>query len=143
MTITSKREPPSIWKDFLDGIAYLLKVIGVLVVIGFTISIAVAIYQSLDSAGYIEHSSTMSVYINGNWMVGEFRNCTMDQYDSWNHKWISADERNINCTTAGYQTQSSHDFPIHFNGKIDRTDKTYIDWKCQRNSASISCDAVD
>ena len=36
-----------------------------------------------------------------------------------------------------------HLMPVNYFGQTDRTDKWVISWRCQRNSASLTCKALD
>ena len=36
-----------------------------------------------------------------------------------------------------------HVLPVHYNGRIDRPDSVFISWRCQRNTASLTCWALN
>jgi hypothetical protein len=48
-----------------------------LFVVGFIAALVVNGYQSLDNSGWIVHNHDTPVWIEGDWMVGEYRECEM------------------------------------------------------------------
>lgn len=36
-----------------------------------------------------------------------------------------------------------HVLPVHYFGRLQRTDKWLDDWRCQRNAQSLTCRALD
>lgn len=95
---------------------------------------AVAGYGWLNNLGWIEHGKNVSVQIDGNWMMGEYRPCRL----------YPAPE-DLECTQrlAG----AAHLLPVTFWGRIDRNESS--DWKCQRqhgvltSTDSVVCWATD
>ena len=45
--------------------------------IGFVVELGLVTYQSVERSGYIPHSHDTPVWIQGDWLVGEYRDCGM------------------------------------------------------------------
>jgi hypothetical protein len=45
--------------------------------------------------------------------------------------------------TASELDADFHLMPVRYNGRIDRLDKLVISWRCQRNSDSLTCNALN
>jgi hypothetical protein len=45
--------------------------------VGFIVALVVDGYQSLDNSGWITHDHDTPVWIQGDWLVGEYRDCQM------------------------------------------------------------------
>ena len=48
-----------------------------LFVVGLIVALVVDGYQSLDNSGWITHDHDTPVWIQGDWLVGEYRDCQM------------------------------------------------------------------
>lgn len=128
-----------------------------------------------DNKGEIEHEHDTPVWIQGDWMVGEYRNCQMrtktvppdrkdlDTLDKLPRLFCGEDENglfdfqkviappssNISApapgtmyligVTAGEYDSDFHILPVSYWGRIDRTDKWVIEWRCQRRNESVEC----
>ena len=55
----------------------LFKLLGWFAVAGICVALVVGGYQQIDKTGWISHDHDTPVWISGNWMVGEYRNCGM------------------------------------------------------------------
>lgn len=177
------------WRDEITESALpILKTVAWLLAAGFVIAIAVSIYESLDNSGWITHSQDTPVWIQGNWMIGEYRDCQMrtktvpperKDLDSLDKlpRLFCADDGNglfdfqttvatsvappsdIKAPPVGYMyfvgvtahdvDHAFHVMPVRYRGRIDRTDKWVITWRCQRlsmgflESTAIECKALD
>jgi hypothetical protein len=117
-----------------------MKALLVLTIIGFMFYGASNI---MDEGGWWIHSHDTPTYISGNWMVGEFRQCTMGHSDSF--------ELSLDCQQRGeldkwnklFDGISPHVIPVRYHGKIERLDTTLFSWKCQRNESSVTCWALN
>jgi len=113
--------------------------IGGIFLLAFGIWAAFAGYGWLNNLGWINHSENASVQIDGNWMMGEYRHCSLNP--------ASADQgvQLLDCTQ--YSPGEPHILPVTFSGRIDRNEIS--GWKCQRQHGvlaatdSIVCRAVD
>lgn len=146
---------------------YVLKTVGLLalvmvpivvVLIGFTA------YESLDSAGWITHNHDTPVWIQGDWLVGEYRECDMQtatpvvegkQYDADDLKslprlfcarqphgfygWSEMTDGDVNWQANG---GDFHTLSVSYFGRIARPDRWLISWRCQRKSESLVCYAL-
>jgi len=151
---------------------------GVVCVIG---GMAVAGYQGIDESGWITHNHDTPVWIQGDWLVGEYRDCQMrtrtvpaqrKDLDSLNElpRLFCAEDANglfdfqhetalippppdteapppgamyFLGVTANDLDRDFHVLPVRYFGRIDRQDKWVISWRCQRNSNSLTCKALD
>ena len=109
------------------------------------------IHQSLDEAGWISHQHDTPVWIAGDWMMGEYRECEMRTTES-----ISPESRAefpvLYCgkTGTGFEefndsSESNryfHSLPITYYGRIENRENPTI-WRCQRNTAQLTCKAIN
>lgn len=173
------------WDEIAESALPILKTVGWLLGIGFVIAIGFSVYQSLDHSGWITHNQDTPVWIQGNWIVGEYRDCQMrtktvppkrkdlDSVDKL-PRLFCADDKNglfdfqatvvtpppdikappegamyLIGVTAADLDHAFHVMPVRYGGRIDRTDRWVISWRCQRLSmgflegAAIECKALD
>jgi len=98
----------------------------------------------MDEGGWWLHSHDTPTYINGNWMVGEYRECTMGYQQT-------SFQLSLDCQQRGpmdkwnqlFDGVSSHVIPIKYHGKIERPDRSLFQWRCQRNESSATCWALN
>lgn len=164
----------------------LVKVVGLVVLVAFGLYLAIAAFDAWrtyqndqDNKGQIEHDHVTPVWIQGDWLVGEYRQCEMrtktvpeqdkdlDSLDKLPRLFCAADSNGLfdfqsefepslhNAqapkpgfmyfvgVTASELDDDFHVLPVRYWGRIDRTDKWVIDWRCQRMSASLECKAPD
>jgi hypothetical protein len=169
----------------------ILKIVGLVVLAGFTLVIVVTLYNSYESHQPVDHDTP--VWIQGDWLVGEYRVCQMrtktvppqkkelDSLDKLPRLFCGADsnglfdfQRETALVSPSSDTQAPpqgsmylftvtadafdsyfHILPVRYFGSIqpspdkdfiydyDRTDKWVISWRCQRNSNSLTCKALD
>ena len=116
------------------------RVFGTLLLFGLIVGAA----YKLDESGWIPHHHDTSVFIAGEWMVGEFRTCEMQAitlYQGANHDYF------LNC--AGSEGKP-HRLPVKYWGRLERNDVGRLDthqrlgrWQCQRREDSLICKALD
>jgi hypothetical protein len=137
--------------------------------------------------GFASHQHDTPIWIQGDWMVGEYRNCQMrtktvptqrkdlDSLGKLPRLFCGEDAAGLfdfqrataavppppdtqappegtmylfSVTGDGLE-QDFHVMPVRYYGRIDRTDKWVISWRCQRlnmgvlESASLECKALD
>lgn len=133
-------------------------------------------YEWLDGGGWIPHDHDTPVWIQGDWLVGEYRDCGMRTTTPFVGIVLSQEARaelpRLFCGknwaaegVAEFETAMPdpdaavnailgkgdwgaldsyfHVLPVHYNGRIDRPDSVFISWRCQRNTASLTCWALN
>ena len=157
----------AIWaRELAVAGAGIVKAVGWLLIAGFTLVSAVSLYESLDNSGWISHSHDTPVWIQGDWLEGEYRECDMQtttpafegsHYDAADLKTLPrlfcARQANgffewsetKTGTDTSWQTISGdfHTLPVCYYGRLERPDKWRISWRCQRNSNSLTCKALN
>lgn len=143
-----------------------------LYLIGAAIYGAIELHDTADESGWITHNHDTPIWIQGDWMVGEYRTCQMLTTRSWELSpahlppWMKAELPRLLCGTAGADNLAGsliefenavpaasnliqrggdwsrfdgyfHVLPVRYNGRIDRPDKLYVSWRCQRNGSSF------
>lgn len=181
------------WREWVAEVfPKFARVIGVAVIFVFGLYLVAAAFygwrdyqNGRDNKGEIEHHHDTPVWIQGNWIVGEYRDCQMrtktvppnrkdlDSVDKLPRLFCAGDKNglfdfqttvvtpppDIKAPPEGTMyligvtaADLDHDFhvmPVRFDGRIDRTDKWVISWRCQRlsmgflESAAIECKALD
>jgi hypothetical protein len=98
--------------------------------------------QYLDRSGWLTHTKDTTVFIQGNWWVGEHRHCFMNVGGS-------TDDTTLGCSavsgSSGNFSWSSfpvHVLPVEYQGRVDRHEEL-IEWDCQRKEASLICKAIN
>ncbi len=125
------------------------------------------------------HDHDTPVWIQGDWLVGEYRDCEMrtktepksdDSLDALaklprlfcgdDSNGLVDFQREVNPALQGAQSlpygysfdtsvtaetldRYFHTLPVRYFGRIDRQDKLVVSWRCQRNSGSLTCKALD
>ena len=129
-------------------------------------------YRLIDDHGWIEHDQDTPVWIKGEWLAGEYRVCQMPllpgkqlpdsahllcgqgdgqtlkyDEDTWAfHFGSSLSDDEYRGLLAGKWSDVEkyfHVLSVKYWGKIDRSDRTVFSWRCQRNSDSLTCKALD
>jgi hypothetical protein len=107
-------------------------VIGVLFLFAIGVSVCLAVYKGIDNSGWIPHHEETTVLIKGVWLVGEFKDCQMQE---------RGDGHLLDCS---FLQGDPHDLAAKYWGRLDRemAGKSWA-WRCQRMEASITCRAVN
>lgn len=149
------------------------------VVLLFIVAGVYASYQALDKAGWVSHDHDTPIWIQGDWLVGEYRDCQMrtktvpaqrkdlDSLDKLPRLFCGEDVNGLFDfqheiepplhdvqappegsmyfigVTADDLDRNFHVLPVRYFGRIDRTDKWVISWRCRRLSESLECKALD
>jgi len=116
-------------------------------------------WDAANKAGYVRHQRATPVWIKGEWLVGEYRHCVMQtaQLD------YVEDPTTYPRLFCGYNAESFNDFagnlpvgedawwqisryfhvlPVGYFGRLKRTER-FVGWQCQRETAAITCKALD
>jgi hypothetical protein len=150
---------------------------GCLVGLAILVGLIYGAYNWLDQAGWIPHNHDTPVWIAGDWLVGEYRDCGMLTKTQLTgsvrsqevlaelprllcgREWDNAGFLEFEDATTGVSeaTKSAlwyggdwsaldgyfHVLPVRYNGRIDRPDSVFDSWRCQRNSESLTCKALN
>ncbi len=133
-------------------------------------------YEWLDTRGWIEHSHDTPVWISGDWIVGEYRDCGMLTTTPpigvvlspmvraelprlfCGKKWESVGIEEFQLAMPSYTDATNaiwngddwsefdgnfHVLPVRYFGRIDRPDAVFVSWRCQRQSESLTCKALN
>jgi hypothetical protein len=128
-------------------------------------------YRLLDDYGWIEHDHETPVWIKGEWLAGEYRVCQMPllprqqlpdsahllcgqgegenvkDKDAWSPDFIGSvpDHEFLGLMAGKWLAVETHFHILSVNywGEIDRSDRTMFSWRCQRNSDSLTCKAMN
>jgi hypothetical protein len=123
--------PSSQFKDFARGA-------GCLVVIGLVIWLGVYGWGRMKRVGWIAQSRVIDVYISGDWLTGEYRSCrTGGRADGLFCPGLGGSQ-----TALAASGQSPRQFTVSFYGTITGKPEDILNWKCKRETDSISCHAV-
>lgn len=142
-----------------------------LFVVGFIVALVVNGYQSLDNSGWITHDHDTPVWIQGDWLVGEYRKCDMpvrttrlfcggDAIGGGSIVGFTgsvSDDDAANALNAAMTRNAQTDWtplekyfhvlPVRYYGRLIRperdTERAILSWRCQRNSDSLTCKALD
>jgi hypothetical protein len=134
-----------------DSKVGLAGIFAIIVFLYFGGAICVGLYDEVDTLGYVSHTQTVDMYMNGDWLQGENRTCIGIQ-----GREASDSEPKIDtlfCPTDA-TSDSSHNLSVHFWGKISRPEaipSSYahqsstprFEWRCTRESDSFTCYALD
>lgn len=138
--ITADHASRSTWREFLDAAVLIAKGICAFLIAGLVIFFVFACYMAYRQSGWQTHQQDTSIYFQHEWMVGEYRTCTMWQHDVWDNTVIPAASRTLDCQSdTDAPSFTTHIFPVLYYGRIDRSDKAEIQWKCQRKEESLTC----
>jgi hypothetical protein len=164
------------WTAKLDRVDLAMDKIGTIFLIGLLIVWGWEGRDWLDEHGWIEHSHDTPVWIKGDWMVGEYRDCGMRTKAAQSGVVLSQEAKaklpRLFCGDWGAQKggwefmdttpdsdqatnamfrqgdwkeldRNFHVLPVRYQGRIDRLDKLFVSWRCQRLSQSLECKALD
>ncbi len=93
--------------------------------------IAASLYDAADKAGWFPHSRTMSVRMPHDWLVGQFKPCS-----------LTGSKTIAPTLTCGDYNATPHDMSVEFHGSLDSLETgKQTKWNCQRKQESIVCKA--
>ena len=118
---------------------------------------------------WIPHTRDTPIWIEGDWLVGEVRDCYMEtttppvQGMTYSREYLQSLPRMF-CDSASegilnfYESlpesgrddafdqafkRQSHLMKVTYRGRLDRPEKFRLDWRCTRDTDSISCKATN
>ena len=137
--------------------------------IGLTVawSLAFAGYQFADRKDRIMHKHDLPVWVQGDWMIGEYRNCDMPLgvtrlfcgRSPANGSGLAAFPESVSdgdlwaAVGAAYSRQAQTDWsaldryfrilPVRFHGRLQRPEgdrpRGILSWRCQLNTERLTC----
>lgn len=117
---------------------------GCLILLAFIVGGGFVAYKAADDAGWVQHTKTVDMYMKGDWIVGEDREC--DGYQNPDPGNGGFSMSSLFCPT-GYFTQQGHNISVTFWGKVSRPEawknQIILHWQCTRTSDSFTCKALD
>jgi hypothetical protein len=134
-------------------------------------SLAVAGYQIADREGRVMHNHNTPVWVQGDWMIGEYRDCDMPLgvarlfcgKSRANGSGLAAFPEVVSnedlwaAVGAAYNRDAQADWsvldryfkvlPVRFYGRLQRPErdrpKEVLSWRCQRNTKRLTCEPLD
>jgi hypothetical protein len=126
-------------KELVVPIWKIIMLVGGIFLVALAVSAAVAFYQSCDQNGQVPHTTTVDVYMKGDWLVGENRECLGVQGAPPPHTNLIG---SLFCPADTNVFADSHNISVKFWGRIDRAG-TQHRWRCRRESDGFTCWAID
>ena len=118
-----KLKPP-----FLKPAKVVVYSVNSAIALAFVIAIGVALYDAADKDGWIPHTRTLSVWMQHDWLVGEFKTCSLEG---------TAKVPVLSCEA---NNGAYHDMSVEFHGSLEPLEAGKESrWNCQRKSESVSC----
>lgn len=111
---------------------------GFLFVVGLAIWLGWFGWGYLKRIGWIEQTRVIDVHVSGDWLAGEYRPCRTDGRAEVLFCPNSGESQAA--LAAGGQVPRS--FSVHFYGNMTGKPGDTLNWKCRRETDSISCHAV-
>jgi hypothetical protein len=109
-----------------------------LIMVGLVIWLAWAGWGYLKREGWIGQTRITSVFMDGNWLTGEYRDCQTDGYVSY----LSCPKPNESESAFATKGESSRSFSVDFYGNVAGNPGDTLKWQCKREIDSISCHAA-
>jgi hypothetical protein len=111
---------------------------GCLILLVIVGSVGYGGYSALNSGGWIPHTVDSTITAQGNWIVGESKDCYSTPLD--------LTTANAEGKPMGYALQALQcdDGPIHqikveFYGRSEQPGISMAEWRCTRNESGFTC----
>jgi hypothetical protein len=117
---------------------------GCLLILIALVAVPIIGYNALNDGGWIAHTKSVDMYMSGDWLVGENRDCIGFQSKP---TYSAAVITSIECPI-GSHSENPHNLEVKFFGKISRpdlfssTDKNF-EWRCKREESGFTCYALN
>lgn len=114
--------------EFRKPATVIVATVTIVFFLGFAGLIVTVLYDKADESGWFSHDRTVSVLMNHDWLVGEFKSCS-----------LTGDSKTpvLTCGTSNVPT---HEMDVSFRGSLDQLEKRkQSNWNCQRKQESIAC----
>lgn len=103
-------------------------------------------FDNIDSQGYIVHHKTVDLYMSGDWIVGEHRDCVLAEIYDDNQRPTGA-ILNLACPVEAIDGAASpHNVNVAFWGPLRHQEMggavrpLPVLWKCTRESFGFTCE---
>ena len=127
-----QQDPPSSqFKDLARGL-------GWLAAIALAIWLGMFALGRMRSAGWIAQSRVVDVYIDGDWLTGEYRPCQTGARADALYCPASGESQTAQAAIG----QGPRQFSVSFYGAMTGTPGQTLSWNCKRETESIRCQAV-
>jgi hypothetical protein len=112
--------------------------VGCLILIAIPIVVVVAVYNGLDSAGWILHREDTTITAEMNWFVGESKECTSYPLDAATARAMGKD---AGYAVAGVRCDNGpeHHVKVRFFGRVKQPEYYLVTWKCTREQDAFTC----
>lgn len=126
-------------------------------------------YRLVDESGRLVHHHGTPVWIHGDWLVGEYRECDMitttpmveglrysneelehlprlycseisSGFGAYTEAFVASGSADTNWSAIG---KNFHVMPVRYFGRLERPGKFRVNWWCQRNAESLTCKALN
>lgn len=112
--------------------------ISVLVMLGIIAGICYWIYTGIDSEGWMQHSEESSITAQGNWFVGESKDCISYPLDDKTAQ-VMSKPPGYALSKIGCDDGPEHSVPIAFFGRTEQPEYAWVTWPCTRHESSFTC----
>jgi hypothetical protein len=109
-----------------------------LILIGLAIWLGWFGWGCLQRIGWIEQSRVVDVHMSGDWLAGEYRSCQTDGRADV----LFCPNSGESQTDMAASGQTPRSFSVGFYGNITGKPEDTLNWKCKRETDSISCHAL-
>lgn len=149
----SNHSPKGLLGEWLPAVLAVLAMVLMGAVARPIYDFAGSIYESLDQTGWMSHDHDTPAWIQGNWIVGEYRVCVLEsnppratpvsslfcgnKNDDGYVDWLVERDDHPNAGPGIF-----HVLPVTYWGRIDRQDVN-TSWRCQRNESALTCKALN
>jgi hypothetical protein len=101
-------------------------------------------HDSLDRTGFLSHTATVDLYMDGQWLENESRVCTGIESIKTESKALETTALRCPVTAT---SATPHTLSVKFWGRLSRPDAIHAHrfptWRCTRNGDDFTCKAID
>jgi hypothetical protein len=111
---------------------------GCLVLLGIIAGICYWAYTGIDSVGWMQHSEEAIITAQGNWFVGESKDCISYPLGAKTAQEMGKPKgyalSKISCDDG-----PEHSVQVTFFGRTEQPEYTWVTWRCTRREGSFTC----
>jgi hypothetical protein len=126
-------------KNLVTSVGNLAVGYAVIALIAGVIGGSITMYKGLDSYGWLSHSEDTVITAQGNWIVGETKDCKSYPIDA-----ALAKESGKEVGYAMYRVVCDdgpeHQVRVRFYGRTSQPEYGVVGWRCIRNIYSFTCE---
>jgi hypothetical protein len=112
--------------------------LGCLILLAIPIAIVYFSYQGVVSSGWMPHTVETQITAQQNWLVGETKECLSTPLDAEVARSLGKPNgyalSHISCDDG-----PEHTIKVNFYGAGEQPDRSWLSWKCTRNSEDFTC----